>query len=83
MDGLPPSPALLPHSCRKTMTPTQFTALLSRLGLTQVGAAKALGISDRQMRRYVAGQSDIPPPIVKLLRLVLAGGVTIEDVARL
>jgi plasmid maintenance system antidote protein VapI len=43
-----------------SMTAAQLQKLLDRAGLSQVGAAKAIEISDRQMRRYCRGAADIP-----------------------
>lgn len=63
------------------MTPKQFTAAIAKLGLSQVGAAKLLGITDRTARRYVAGDCEIPEPTAKLLRLALSGKITTEDIA--
>lgn len=37
------------------MTPEAFKARLAALGLSQVGAAKALGIDPRTVRRYCSG----------------------------
>lgn len=51
------------------MTPDQLRTTLDRLGLTQVGAARLLGIDPRTMRRYCAGDLDIP----KWLPLALKG----------
>lgn len=42
------------------MTGTQLQRLLDRAGLSQRGAAKALGINERTMRKYVAGDAEIP-----------------------
>lgn len=42
------------------MTPNQLRAALDRLGLTQVGAARLLGIDPRTMRRYCSGTLPIP-----------------------
>jgi hypothetical protein len=51
------------------MTPTDFRAALTRLGLSQVGAARALGITDRSVRRYASGAQ----PVTRLVQLALAG----------
>ena len=51
------------------MTPTELRAFLSRLGLSQVGAAKVVGIDPRTMRRYLAGELPVP----KWLPLALRG----------
>lgn len=50
------------------MTPDQLRAELERLGLSQVGAANALGIDPRTMRRYLAGDLKI----TKRVQLALA-----------
>jgi DNA-binding transcriptional regulator YiaG len=54
------------------MTPKQFNAALERLVLTQVGAAKLLGLTDRTVRNYAAGATPIPEATAKLLQLLLA-----------
>ena len=45
------------------MTGNQLQRLLDRAGLSQRGAAKALGINERTMRKYVAGDQVIPKAI--------------------
>lgn len=42
------------------MTSKQLKDLLERVGQTQVGMARILGISDRTMRRYIAGELPVP-----------------------
>jgi hypothetical protein len=42
------------------MTAAQLQRLLDKMGETQVGMAKRLGISDRNMRRYVSGELPVP-----------------------
>ena len=42
------------------MTSKQLRHLLDRTGQTQVGMSRILGISDRNMRRYVAGELPVP-----------------------
>jgi len=42
------------------MTGNQLQRLLDRAKLSQRGAAKALGINERTMRKYVAGDQAIP-----------------------
>ena len=48
------------------MTPADFRAALARAGLTQRGAARALDINERTVRRYAAGA---PVPRVVWLAL--------------
>jgi len=50
------------------MTPKQFRTALQRLGLNQVATARALGVTPRAVRFWVAGDRQIPGPVVRLLR---------------
>jgi hypothetical protein len=52
----------------RTMTGPEFQALVRRLGMQQHHAAKWLGITDRQARRYVLGDTPVPTATVLLLR---------------
>jgi hypothetical protein len=63
------------------MTAAQLRTILQRLDITQVGASRILGLSDRAIRRYIAG-TPIPEPVAKLLRLAIAGKVTITDIEK-
>ena len=51
------------------MTPKQLRTFLDAAQLTQSGAARALEIDPRTMRRYVSGESEIP----KVVELALYG----------
>ena len=42
------------------MTAKQLKKLLQQSSLTQTAAARELGITDRQVRRYIAGDVKIP-----------------------
>lgn len=53
------------------MTATQLREVLARAGLSQRGAAKALGIHERSMRRYCASAGEIPPVIEYALLYML------------
>jgi plasmid maintenance system antidote protein VapI len=53
------------------VTALQLQRLLDRAGLSQRGAAKALEINERTMRKYVSGDSKIPKT-VELALLYLA-----------
>ena len=64
------------------MTANQYRAAIARLGLSQVQAGKLLGVMPRQSRRWIAGDAAIPESAAKLLRLMVAGKLTIEDVER-
>lgn len=53
------------------MTGGQLQKLLDSAGLSQRGAAKELEISDRQMRRYIAGDAEVPKVIEYALRWLI------------
>jgi DNA-binding transcriptional regulator YiaG len=44
----------------QTMTPTDFRAALDRLGLSQQAVARLWGLNPRTVRRWLAGDQDIP-----------------------
>jgi DNA-binding transcriptional regulator YiaG len=53
------------------MSPQQFRYVLRQLGLSQVQAAKRLGVNPRTVRRWVAGDSRIPESAGLVLQLWL------------
>lgn len=65
------------------MTAKQFQAAINRLGLSQVGAARLFGADPRTARRWALGERSIPEPIAILLRLMLAGKITADDIEAL
>lgn len=62
------------------MTHADFRQTIERLGLSQTGVSRALGVSDRHVRRWIAGDTQVPEPIAKLLRLMAAGKLTADEV---
>jgi len=57
------------------MTPTEFRSTLARLGLTQSGAARLLGVGDRTVRGWAEppdspGNRSIPESAIRLLGLI-------------
>jgi len=64
------------------MSPQDLRTILQRLGLTQAGAAAVLGVSERAVRSWADGFRNVPPPAQKLLRLLLDGTLTAEQVQR-
>ena len=58
----------------RTMTPRQFERTIKALGLSQAAAARYLGHSERQARRYVTGEAKVPEAEALLLRSLLASG---------
>jgi transcriptional regulator with XRE-family HTH domain len=59
------------------LSPARLQKLLDGAGLSQRGAAKALGINERTMRKYVAGESTVPPAIEYALRWVIQRDCTL------
>jgi hypothetical protein len=64
----------------KRMTPAQFRDATARLGLSEDGAGKWLGISPSAAQAYSLGEYPVPQPTAMLLRLVLKLGLRPEDV---
>ena len=62
------------------MTVKQFQAAIDRLGLSQVGAAKLFGADPRTARRWALGERSIPESVAILLRLMLAGKISADDI---
>lgn len=62
------------------MTSNQYRAALTRLDLSQVGAARLVGADPRTGRRWALGERPIPDCVAILLRLLLAKKITIKDV---
>lgn len=60
------------------MTPRQYRAAIARLGLSQEAAGELLGASGRSGQNWAA--KGPPPAEAILLRLMLAGKITQEDV---
>lgn len=57
------------------MTPDEFRALLAALGLSQLRAARLLGIQGRTIRHWCAGDRDIPNWAPRFLRLAAHLGI--------
>jgi transcriptional regulator with XRE-family HTH domain len=53
------------------MTANQFKAALTRLGLNQSQAARAIGISFRSVNRYATGKQPIPAIVANMIQLML------------
>jgi DNA transposition AAA+ family ATPase len=52
------------------MTPKQLQKFLDDAGLSQRGAAREIGIGERTMRRYIAGDLPVPRTVEFALRWV-------------
>lgn len=61
----------------KPMTTRKYLAALDQLGLTVAGqkTAKALGIGLRHCQRIAAGDTKVPAPVERLLKLYLKHGI--------
>lgn len=57
-----------------TMTAADYSAALKRLGLDTKQAASAIGVSRSQSDRYLAGTTEVPATVVKLLNCYLRYG---------
>lgn len=62
------------------MTPKQFRTALDRLHLSQLGAARLLGVAPRTAQGYALGETSVPEPIAVLLRLMADGKITPADI---
>ncbi len=62
------------------MTAKQFQAAIDRLGLSQVGAARLVGADPRTARRWALGERSVPKSVAIILRLMLAGKITADDI---
>lgn len=56
------------------MTSDEYREAIDSLGLSQVGAARLLGVDERTSRRWANGERDIPPPAERFLRYLIATG---------
>jgi DNA-binding transcriptional regulator YiaG len=54
------------------MTPHEYREAIERLGLSQIAAARLLGVDARTSRRWASGDRDVPPPAVRFLRYLIA-----------
>jgi len=64
------------------VTAKQFQAAIDRLGLSQVGAAKLVGADPRTARRWALGERSVPESVAIILRLMLAGKISVDDIRR-
>jgi len=67
---------------QRTITPARYAWLIDRLGLNQSSAARFLGISDRQSRRFIAGDIRVDPAIAMLLELMVRRAVPPDEALR-
>jgi DNA-binding transcriptional regulator YiaG len=65
------------------MPPTELDTILSRLGLSQLGAARLLDIDGRTVRRWIAGEVPIPQSITLLFKAMAKYRISPEQLERL
>jgi DNA-binding transcriptional regulator YiaG len=56
------------------MTPDEYRTAIETLGLSQIAAARLLGVDERTSRRWATGERDVPPPAQRFLRYLIATG---------
>jgi DNA-binding transcriptional regulator YiaG len=56
------------------VTPDEYRLAIEQLGLSQIAAARLLGVDERTSRRWANGERDIPPPAVRFLLYLMATG---------
>ena len=67
---LEPRPRAAPWAL--SVTADEYRAAIARLDLSQVAAARLLGVDDRTSRRWATGERDVPPPVQRFLRYLIA-----------
>ena len=61
------------------MTADEYRDAIALLDLSQVAAARLLGVDDRTSRRWATGERDVPPPAERFLRYLIATRKTGEQ----
>ena len=61
------------------MTSKQFVAALLKIGANQSSFARALGITNRNVRRWASGETKVPSVTSALLKLAIKHGDKLED----
>jgi len=54
------------------MTPDEYRVAIEQLGLSQIAAARLLGVDERTSRRWACGEREVPPPAQRFLRYLIA-----------
>lgn len=64
------------------MTPDEYRTAIEALGLSQIAAARLLGVDPRTSRKWACGERDIPEPAARFLRYLIATGRSGEHAMR-
>lgn len=67
---------MIPDAAKHDPRPEHIRALIDRSGLSQRKAAARIGISERVMRYYCAGERDAPYPVQYALESLASGRPT-------
>jgi plasmid maintenance system antidote protein VapI len=63
------------------MSADELRGVIGRLGVSHEALAQALRVDSRSVRRWLANKHPIPPLIARLLDLIDAGRITLDDLA--
>jgi DNA-binding transcriptional regulator YiaG len=62
------------------VSPDELVQALRELDLTQQGFARLMGHGERVVRYWIAGERSIPQGIAILVRLLVAGRISVADI---
>jgi DNA-binding transcriptional regulator YiaG len=54
------------------VSPDEYASAIEQLGLSQIAAAKLLGVDGRTSRRWISGERDVSEPAARFLRYLIA-----------
>jgi DNA-binding transcriptional regulator YiaG len=64
------------------VTADEYRSAIETLGLSQLAAAKLLGVDGRTSRRWVSGERDVPAPAARFLQYLIATRKTGDQAMR-
>jgi DNA-binding transcriptional regulator YiaG len=76
------APAFTPHLTPAdpervdAMSEAEFNRLLDELGLSQMAAARLLGVNARTIRRWAAGEADVLATAARFLRFLVRAKIS-------
>ena len=65
------------------MTSDQFRMALDKIGLSQVAAARLLGVNETTLHQWATGERDIPAPAIRFIHYLIATRTKGEDAIRI
>jgi len=60
----------------RSLSPAAYQRMIDKLGMSQAGAGRWLGVSERTARRMVSGDTEIPTAVVMLLHACVDYGIS-------